>query len=35
MTLRRILLHVLLWACLAVTAQTTPSDSLIRLNRNW
>ena len=30
MTLRRILLHVLLWACLAVTAQTTPSDSLIR-----
>ncbi len=30
MTLRRILLHVLLWGCLAVTAQTTPSDSLIR-----
>ena len=30
MTLRRILLHVLLWGCLAVTAQPTPSDSLIR-----
>ena len=30
MTLRRILLHVLLWGCLAVTAQTTHSDSLIR-----
>ena len=30
MTLRRILLYVLMWVCLAVTAQTTPSDSLIR-----